>query len=131
MCLCGSKQYVLLSVCAESEHSAPLCCSSVTTARRRPCTTAAGTPPTAPSSVSRSTGTPTTNEPAAGRDEQTLSPSQPYTVRRYPPLLSVSIHPTHTLSHTHTRPSGFVSCLPEKLCGRFLPEQRNFPSVSV
>lgn len=123
---------MLLSVCAESEHSAPLCRSSVTTARRRPCTIAAGTPPTAPSSVSRSTGTPTTNEPAAGRDEQTPPPSQPYTARHwFPSPNPVSQYPPHALTHTHTRPSGFVSCLPEKLCGRFLPEERNFPSVSV
>ncbi|XP_059518810.1 zinc finger MYND domain-containing protein 11 isoform X24 [Myotis daubentonii] len=40
-----------------------------TTVRRRPCTTAAGTHPTAPSSASRSTGTPSTSAPAAGKDE--------------------------------------------------------------
>lgn len=45
-----------------------LACSA-TTARRRPCTTAAGTRPTAPSSASRSTGTPSTSAPVAGKDE--------------------------------------------------------------
>lgn len=52
-----------------SGHDFP---SSATTVRRRPCTTAAGTRPTAPSSASRSTGTPSTSAPAAGKDETVL-----------------------------------------------------------
>ena len=44
-------------------------CCSATTVRRRPCTTAAGTRHTAPSSVSRSTGTRSTSAPVAGKDE--------------------------------------------------------------
>lgn len=109
------------SVRAESKHSAPLCRSSVTTARRRPCTTAAGTPPTAPSSVSRSTGTPTTNEPAVGRDEQTPPPCQPFTAHRWlPPPPPVSQYPphTHTLTHTHVPPASSPAFL------------RNFVDVS-
>jgi len=47
---------------------------SATTVRRRPCTTAAGTLPTAPSSVSRSTGMPNTNVPAAEKDERVVPP---------------------------------------------------------
>lgn len=48
--------------------------SSATTVKRRPCTTAAGTLPTAPSSVSRSTGMPNTNVPAAEKDERAVPP---------------------------------------------------------
>lgn len=47
---------------------------SATTVKRKPCTTAAGTLPTAPSSVSRSTGMPNTNVPAAGKDERVVPP---------------------------------------------------------
>lgn len=43
--------------------------SSVITVKKRRCTTAAGTRRTAPSNVSRSTGTRITNVPVAGRDE--------------------------------------------------------------
>lgn len=46
---------------------------SVITVKKRRCTTAAGTHRTAPSNVSRSTGTPITNVPAAGRDELPLA----------------------------------------------------------
>lgn len=42
---------------------------SVITVKKRRCTTAAGTRRTAPSNVSRSTGTQITNVPVAGRDE--------------------------------------------------------------
>lgn len=48
--------------------------SSATTVKRRPCTTAAGTLPTAPSSVSRSTGMLNTNVPAAEKDERAIPP---------------------------------------------------------
>ena len=93
---------------------------SVITVRRRRCTTAAGTPRTAPSSVSRSTGTPTTNEPAAGRDEQAPPPPPPDPTQHAigSLLLSVSVFNKHTHTHTHTHTSLLLLFLPSwKLCG--------------
>lgn len=85
---------------------------SVTTVKRRPCITAAGTPRTAPSSVSRNTGTPTTNEPAAGRDEQAPPTSDLilHLIGSRPSLhLSVSVYS----KHTHISPSCFFARLSE------------------